>query len=109
VSCYKCEEVCPASIPIVTRVIEPLKAKAAALRPAMATHSRALRAIVAMRGRVDPGALMLRVQGLRALANLSRIMRLLLRSKIDPIKTFLKRKTPATGAAARLLGRGERL
>ena len=27
VSCYKCEEVCPASIPIVTRVIEPLKAK----------------------------------------------------------------------------------
>ena len=28
VSCYKCEEVCPASIPIVTRVIEPLKAHA---------------------------------------------------------------------------------
>jgi ferredoxin len=25
VSCYKCEEVCPASIPIVTAVIEPLK------------------------------------------------------------------------------------
>ncbi len=27
VSCYKCEEVCPASIPIVSRVIEPLKAQ----------------------------------------------------------------------------------
>ena len=39
VSCYKCEEVCPASIPIVTQVIEPLKAKAAALVPAMAKHS----------------------------------------------------------------------
>ena len=33
VSCYKCEEVCPASIPIVSQVIEPLKAKAAALVP----------------------------------------------------------------------------
>ena len=39
VSCYKCEEVCPASIPIVTQVIEPLKAKAAALVPGMARHS----------------------------------------------------------------------
>ena len=44
VSCYKCEEVCPASIPIVSQVIEPLKAKAAALVPEMAKHSNALRA-----------------------------------------------------------------
>ena len=43
VSCYKCEEVCPASIPIVSRVIEPLKAKAAALVPAMARHPQVLR------------------------------------------------------------------
>ena len=54
VSCYKCEEVCPASIPIVTQVIEPLKAKAAALVPGMAKHSRALRATIAVRGYVDP-------------------------------------------------------
>ncbi len=27
VSCYKCEEACPAKIPIVSQVIEPLKAK----------------------------------------------------------------------------------
>src|SRR5215472_10025265 len=53
VSCYKCEEVCPASIPIVSQVIEPLKARAAALAPAMATHPLALRAVVAQRGRVD--------------------------------------------------------
>ena len=33
VSCYKCEEVCPAAIPIVSRIIEPLKAKAAQLLP----------------------------------------------------------------------------
>ena len=31
VSCYQCEEVCPAHIPIVGAVIEPLNAKAAAL------------------------------------------------------------------------------
>ena len=59
VSCYKCEEVCPAGIPIVTQVIEPLKARAAALVPGMAHHALALRAIVAARGRVDPGALVL--------------------------------------------------
>ena len=108
VSCYKCEEVCPASIPIVTRVIEPLKVKAAALVPGMAKHSHALHAVVAMRGRVDPGALVLRVQGFRALANLPRLLRLFLRGKIDPIRTFLKRTTPGATAAARILRRGDR-
>jgi succinate dehydrogenase/fumarate reductase iron-sulfur protein len=103
VSCYKCEEVCPAAIPIVSRVIEPLKAKAAALVPEMARHSRALRAIVAARGLVDPGALVLRVQGFKALRNLPRVVRLLVRGKIDPIRTLWKRTTPAAGAARRLL------
>ena len=41
VSCYKCEEVCPAAIPIVSRIIEPLKAKAALLFPACEAHARA--------------------------------------------------------------------
>ena len=106
VSCYKCEEVCPASIPIVTQVIEPLKAKAAALVPAMAKHSNALRAVVAVRGYVDPSTLMLRMRGLRVLRDLPRALRLLVRGKIDPIKTLLKRRTAASGAAARYLGRG---
>ena len=105
VSCYKCEEVCPASIPIVSRVIEPLKAKAAQLAPEMARHSLALRGIVARRGRVDPGELILRVQGLRALANLRRILRLLARGKINPIRTLLGIRTSAAAAAGRLLGR----
>jgi succinate dehydrogenase/fumarate reductase iron-sulfur protein len=103
VSCYKCEEVCPAGIPIVSQVIEPLKAMAAALVPEMAFHALALRAVVAKRGRVDPGSLILRVQGLRALRNLPRIFRLLVRGKIHPLKTLLNIKTAATGAAARLL------
>jgi fumarate reductase (CoM/CoB) subunit B len=105
VSCYKCEEVCPASIPIVSRIIEPLKARTAQLAPEMARHSFALRGIVARRGRVDPGALVLRVQGLRALGKLQRILRLLVRGKINPIRTLLGIKTSAAEAAGRLLGR----
>jgi succinate dehydrogenase/fumarate reductase iron-sulfur protein len=103
VSCYKCEEVCPASIPIVSRAIEPLKAKAAALLPETARHPRVLRAIVAARGRVDPGALILGVQGLRALGNWPRILRLLVRGKIKPIRTLLGLKTSAAAAARRIL------
>src|SRR5690242_1290191 len=106
VSCYKCEEVCPAGIPFVSRIIEPLKAKAAQLVPVMAKHSFALRDIVAARGRVDPGALVLRVQGLRALANMSRLIRLLLRRKINPWKTLFRVKTAAAQAARRILRAG---
>jgi succinate dehydrogenase/fumarate reductase iron-sulfur protein len=108
VSCYKCEEVCPAAIPIVSRVIEPLKAKAAQLAPEMARHSRALRAVVATRGRVDPGALMLRVQGLRVLRNLPRLLRMLVRGKINPVRTVLRLGSPAANAASRLLGKEDR-
>jgi fumarate reductase (CoM/CoB) subunit B len=103
VSCYKCEEVCPAGIPIVTRVIEPLKARAAVLVPTMARHSNVLRRIVAARGRVDPGALVLGVQGLAALRNLPRIWRMLVRGKINPLRTVLGLKTAAAAAARRLL------
>lgn len=105
VSCYKCEEVCPAHIPIVSHVIEPLKAKTAELLPGMAKHSLALRAIIAARGCVDPTALVLRVQGWRALLKFPRAARLLMRGKINPIKTFLKTKTAAYEAAHRILGR----
>jgi fumarate reductase (CoM/CoB) subunit B len=106
VSCYKCEEVCPAHIPIVSQIIEPLKAKAARLAPEMARHSFALREVVARRGRVDPGELVLRVQGLRALSKLRRIWRLFARGKIDPIRTLFSIKTAAAEAAGRILAKG---
>lgn len=105
VSCYKCEEVCPASIPIVSQVIEPLKAKAAAALPEMAHHSRALRDIVAARGRLDPGALVLRVRGLRVLLTLPRLVRMLIRGKINPIRTISRVSTAASKAASRLLSK----
>jgi succinate dehydrogenase / fumarate reductase iron-sulfur subunit len=63
--------------------------------------------VVAARGHVDPSALILRVQGFRALTSIVRAVRLLMRGKIDPIKTFLKRRTMAAGAANRLLGKGD--
>jgi succinate dehydrogenase/fumarate reductase iron-sulfur protein len=87
VSCYKCEEVCPASIPIVTGVIEPLKALAFKSAPARSRHAGAFLHIVRSRGRIDPSALVVSVQGLAALRNLGRIVKLLLRGKIDPLKT----------------------
>jgi succinate dehydrogenase/fumarate reductase iron-sulfur protein len=108
ISCYKCEEVCPASIPIVTRIIEPLKGKTAELVPEMARHAEALRAIVAERGRVNPAALVLRVQGIRALRNLLRILRMLMRGKIDLVATFIKTRSAAAAAAARILGKARR-
>lgn len=105
VSCYKCEEVCPAHIPIVTRVIEPLKAKTAELMPERALHARVLRRVVASRGRVDPGALILGVQGLGALRNWRRILRLLVLGKINPLRTILGLKTAAATSARGIFAR----
>ncbi len=104
VSCYKCEEVCPARIPVVTQAIEPLKGLAATLVPPRARHPRIFRAIVAARGRIDPGALVLRVQGLRALANIGRILLLLVRGKINPFRTLSGAGTSAAPAGRRILG-----
>lgn len=109
VSCYKCEEVCPAHIPIVSGVIEPLKAKAAQLVPHMARHPLAFRAVVARRGRIDPGELILRLQGLRVLAVIPRLIRLLVRGKIKPLRTLLGLKTPAADAADRILNKAGRV
>jgi hypothetical protein len=74
----------------------------------MAHHAVALRAVVAARGRVDPGALVLRVQGLRALMRLPRIVRLLFRGKISPVRTLLALKTAAAAPARRILRRRPR-
>ncbi len=71
----------------------------------MVKHSLALRAVVAARGRVDPTALVLRVQGWRALLKFPRAIRLLWRGKINPVKTFIKTRTAAYDAAHRILGR----
>jgi fumarate reductase (CoM/CoB) subunit B len=103
VSCYKCEEVCPARIPIVSHAIEPLKAKAAQLVPHMAKHPKVFRNIVARRGRIDPMELVLRVQGMRVLGSLVRAWRLLTRGKINPLVSIFRPGSAAAPGARRIL------
>jgi fumarate reductase (CoM/CoB) subunit B len=103
VSCYKCEEACPAKIPIVSDVVEPLKAKAMQLGLPMARHAELFCRIVARRGRIDPTELMLRVQGMRVLASVLRAIRLLFRGKINPLVTILGAKSSAALASRRIL------
>jgi len=103
VSCYKCEEACPAKIPSVSQVIEPLKAKTAKLRPGLAKHSLTFKAIIASRGRIDPTELVLRIQGMKAVRNMARALRLLIAGKISPLRTLFKKRTGAAAAARRLL------
>jgi succinate dehydrogenase/fumarate reductase iron-sulfur protein len=91
VSCYRCEEVCPASIPIVSSVIEPLKALAYKQRPTKLPHQHAFLRIIRRRGRIDPSELVIRAQGLLLLRGLGRAIRLLLRGKIDPVQTLFGR------------------
>lgn len=105
VSCYKCEEVCPANIPIVSGVIEPLKALAYRQSGRKPRHAQALLAIVRRRGRVDPSELILRIQGLRALANLRRALVLLISRKINPIATLFGRPIPGIASVRRLFQR----
>jgi len=102
VSCYRCEEVCPAEIPIVSRVIEPLKALAFAISPANKKHQAAFLEIVRDRGRIDPSALVLKTQGLRALLSPVRALRLWMKGKISPSKTFLGWTIPGVEQVRRL-------
>lgn len=105
VSCYKCEEVCPASIPIVSGVIEPLKALAYRQSGRKPRHAQAMLDVVRRRGRVDPSELMLRVRGLAAVLNLRRVFQLLARRKINPIATFFGRPIPGIDRVRRLFQR----
>ena len=102
VSCYRCEEVCPASIPIVSRVIEPLKAMAYRQARVKPRHPRALLDIVRRRGRIDPSELVLRVQGLRALRGFRRVVALLSNGKVSPWTTLLGRPIPGIRHVRRL-------
>jgi heterodisulfide reductase subunit C len=88
VSCYRCEEVCPVEIPIVSKVIEPLKAMAFGARPGQHKHQSAFFEIVEARGRIDPSALVLKTQGMRVLRYPLRALRLWLKGKISPAQTL---------------------
>jgi succinate dehydrogenase/fumarate reductase iron-sulfur protein len=105
VSCYKCEEACPARIPIVSEVIEPLKALAARVTPYMAKHALAFHKVVARRGRIDPTELVVRVQGLRILGSIPRALRLLIRGKISPLVSIFGSRSGRRPSAGSFLGK----
>jgi succinate dehydrogenase/fumarate reductase iron-sulfur protein len=105
VSCYRCEEVCPASIPIVSRVIEPLKALAYRTAGEKPRHPRVFLDVIRRRGRIDPSELVLRVQGLRALARIRRVISLLLNRKVSPWATVFGRPIPGIHHVKRLFQR----
>jgi succinate dehydrogenase/fumarate reductase iron-sulfur protein len=102
VSCYKCEEVCPADIRIVSDVIEPLKALAYASAPERYPHQKAFLEIINGLGQIDPSALVLKTQGLKSLRQLGRIWKLWRRGKIDPIKTFFGKRPVAAEAMEKI-------
>ncbi len=102
VSCYRCEEVCPASIPIVSRVIEPLKALAYRTAREKPRHPRGFLDDIRRRGRIDPSELVLRVQGLRALLGLRRVFSLLFKRKVNPWATVFGRPIPGIDQVRRL-------
>jgi succinate dehydrogenase/fumarate reductase iron-sulfur protein len=92
VSCYQCEAVCPAHIPIVSAAIEPLKRLAYAAAPEASPHTRAFMRIVAWRGRIEPMLLVLGTRGWRALVqHPRRTLKLLLRGKVNPAAALLRR------------------
>ena len=102
VSCYRCEEVCPAGIPIVSAVIEPLKALAYKQRPRQLAHSNAFLNIIEKRGRIDPAELIVKIQGLRVLQGWRRAVALLLIGKINPLRTLFGRPIPGIGHIRRM-------
>ena len=105
VSCYRCEEVCPASIPIVSKIIEPLKAFAYRTAVDKPRHPQVFLGIIRRRGRIDPSELVLRVQGLRAVARVRRVLSLLVKGKVNPWATLFGRPIPGIAAVRRLFQR----
>jgi len=96
VSCYECERVCPAEIPIVGEAIEPLKRMVTRRgEGAGAGHARAFLEVVKAHGRVNGPRLALRTQGI-TLDSLRTGARLAARGKVNLVEAFLGR--PPKGA-----------
>ena len=106
VSCYKCEEACPVEIPIVSGVIEPLKAMAYRSRPERSRHARAFMGIIERRGWIDPSGLVIATRGwAAALGSPRRVLKLLLRGKINPLKTLFGPAVRGTDTVRKLFER----
>lgn len=83
VSCYKCEEVCPVNIPIVSSIIEPLKRRANADAGARSRHAIMFLKLISQLGRINPARLVLSTQGVRGLGQIKRALKLIALGKIN--------------------------
>jgi succinate dehydrogenase/fumarate reductase iron-sulfur protein len=109
VSCYECERVCPAEIPIVSEAIEPLKRKAyQAGAGAGARHARAFLEVVKGRGYLNPTALTLKTKGF-TLGALRLALRLVPRGKVDLRKAFLQRSVGGAKTIAKTYESSEKV
>ena len=96
VSCYECERVCPAGIPIVGEAIEPLKRRAFARgEGAGAHHAQVFLDVVKAYGWVNAPKLVLGSKGLSGAA-LRTGLRMVVRGKVKPLQMLLGR--PSDGA-----------
>jgi len=107
VSCYECERVCPAEIPIVSEAIEPLKRKAYRRGyGAGAEHARAFLEVVKTYGRVSTPRLVLRTKGW-SLGELKTGVRLAMHGKLNLVDTFLRKPPSGAGVVRKLYESGE--
>ena len=91
VSCYECERVCPAEIPIVADAIEPLKRLAYRRGQGDgAHHARAFLDVVKTYGKVNASRLMLRSKGV-SVGRLRTGLRMMASGKVDLADSLLKR------------------
>jgi fumarate reductase (CoM/CoB) subunit B len=91
VSCYECERVCPAEIPIVSEAIEPLKRLAhRAGHTSGARRTRAFLAVVKARGYANAALVSLKTNGI-SLHAIRLALRLARRGKLNLMDTFFKR------------------
>jgi len=102
VSCYKCEEVCPTNIQIVSKAIEPLKRLAYQRRQGKAAeYAHEFLEVVKEYGRANPSQLALRTSGV-TIENLKLGLRLNSLGKVKLMDAFIKRKPPGAKAIRRI-------
>lgn len=102
VSCYECERVCPAEIPIVRDAIEPLKRLV--YRRGIgegARHARLFLDSVKKHGRVNAPQLVLATQGANREA-LGRGFRMMARGKVNPVRSLLEGRAGGAEALRKL-------
>lgn len=114
ISCYACDAVCPAEIPIVSHAIEPLKREAyRAGAGAGARHASAFLDLVCRGGRLDASAIVVKTHGvLRTLFDwIPAGLRMMRRGKVSPVRLLtgaVKRRVAPASERERLLRQAAR-